>query len=138
MAQFTHDQIDKMFPAHEGDRCFSYDPLVEALGESVVQVSSDDYQGITRILLKERVGGRYCLYDYEWGSCSGCDFAQGCSTVEEFLEYANDAAESIQWKSVQEILSELFEMEKGNSTFGHRDEEQYDFVKKCREYLNRI
>ncbi len=53
----------------------TYDGLIDSMEvERLVEVSDDDYQGSTRILVRD--GDRYGVVEFGWGSCSGCDALQ--------------------------------------------------------------
>jgi hypothetical protein len=134
VSKFTIDDMRRMFPTTEWGTSFDYEPIDKALGENMVEVRDNDYQGATRILLRD--GDRYAIHTYSWGSCSGCDFAQACSTHEEMLEYANSAYADLVWSTPGEIIAKL---DTGDAE-RHKDEwmesaEEDEFSAKCRAAL---
>lgn len=53
----------------------TYDTLIDSMEiERLVEVSDDDYQGSTRVLVRD--GDRFGMLEFGWGSCSGCDALQ--------------------------------------------------------------
>lgn len=142
---FTKEQIEQWFPGEryswddpnsEPHRNFDYGPLDSALGDNLVTVMDSDYQGTTRILL--RSGNNYAVYVYSWGSCSGCDFAQGCSSVSEYLDYANQAAASLKWDTAANIMARLdadAAKERDDDLCG--DRRVIEFTDKCREWFTK-
>lgn len=72
-----------------------YTPMLESLGEIVVRVDDRDYQGDSRILLRD--GHRYGVLLFGWGSCSGCDALQACSTLADLIELRDRLADDVVW-----------------------------------------
>jgi hypothetical protein len=62
----------------EGYGPWDYRPLLKSLGEVVIQVDDDDYQGDSRVLIRRPEGWGVLVFG--WGSCSGCDALQACYT----------------------------------------------------------
>jgi hypothetical protein len=93
--------VQQLFPeTKEGDYGYledypSYDEMVRALGDIVVQVDDDDYQGDSRYLI--RSGERFGYVNIGWGSCSGCDALQACTTVKDVQDLFDDIEGSIKW-----------------------------------------
>jgi len=83
---------------------FSYEDLVERLGETVLSASDDGYQGSSYFLLKS--GDRYGYLEFGWGSCSGCDALAGCESKEEVGQLFIQLRDSIHWEpSLDAILA---------------------------------
>ena len=72
-----------------------YNPIIQSFGEVLVQVDDDDYQGDTRVLLRK--DGRYGFLNFGWGSCSGCDGLQACSSFREIEELIQGLERDIKW-----------------------------------------
>jgi len=86
--------IEEVF---EGTSYWDYKPLLESMGhEIVLQVDDQDYQGDSRLLLKD--GDRYGLLIFGWGSCSGCDALQACDTLRQVDGLRRELYDSIIWK----------------------------------------
>jgi hypothetical protein len=141
VSRFTRESVEAWFPVEtsewneEGSRSYSYGPLDSALGQNVVTVTDKDYQGTTRILLKGD-DGRYAFYSYSWGSCSGCDFAEGCGSVDEFVEYANRAWDELKWMDSKDAAAfaqgKIDEDDKRDQMEAWmRDENELEFYKQC-------
>jgi hypothetical protein len=86
---------------------YSYNELIDSMEVDVlVEVSDDDYQGDTRILLKQ--GESFGILTFGWGSCSGCDALQGaCDDGRDAVIALRDGLwESIIWKDSAEDMIE--------------------------------
>ncbi len=130
MPKFTLEQVQERFPkSNYGSIYFEYDYVDDNLGTELVHVRDNDYQGETRILLRD--GNRYAIRIYSWGSCSGCDFMQACETYEEFLDYANNAYDSLEWIGKDDMmvrLNDLLAEERANS---YKNDEDILFYEKA-------
>lgn len=73
-----------------------YDTLVSCFGAIVVSVSDDDWQGDTRYLLRGH-DGRWGVLVNGWGSCSGCDALQACSSPGDYDQLRTDLGAGTQW-----------------------------------------
>lgn len=74
-----------------------YEDLIETMEfeEILIDCSDDDYQGETYMLVSKL--GQYGVFNYGWGSCSGCDAAQAVSSGTEANELRDDLYHSIRW-----------------------------------------
>lgn len=137
MSKFTLEQIEKMFPRREGWGIqFDYGPVDEALGKLLVTVEDNDWQGETRLLLQND-HGRFGMDSYSWGSCSHCDFAQGCQSHTEMLEYANQRYESIKWLKRDETIAQLKARKADTRQFDKPDADELRFIDACLEWFNK-
>ena len=100
VATFTAADAERLYP-DQYDRDdwnygpSNYQPLLDEMGTILVQVDDSDYQGDSRLLLRD--GGRYGFLVFGWGSCSGCDELQACSSYQDIADMANRLASSIPW-----------------------------------------
>lgn len=105
MKKFT--DIRKIYPNaiyrySDGEEYFGgvydYNPLLQSFDyEIIIQVDDHDYQGDSRLLFRD-VKDRYGILIFGWGSCSGCDSLQGCSSFEELEELRKELHNDITWK----------------------------------------
>ena len=72
-----------------------YSPIIEAIGCVLVQCDEDGCQGDTLALVSK--DGKYGFVTFGWGSCSGCDALQACTSVEEAGELARQIANNAVW-----------------------------------------
>lgn len=82
----------------------SYDELIDSFEvEVLVRVDDDDYQGDTRLLVRD--GGRYGLITFGWGSCSGCDAleAAGANLV-EVTELRDQIWSQAHWEDSADLM----------------------------------
>ena len=85
----------------------SYDPMLESMGYEIkVQVDDCDYQGDSRLLLKD--GERYGILIFGWGSCSGCDALQACESIEEVGELRDELNDDIRWFNSKQEAVQFF------------------------------
>ncbi len=98
----TPEEAREAFPGLlETDGSFGYagpgyEALIEKMpGEEVISTGDNDYQGSSYVLLRD--GDRYGYLEYGWGSCSGCDADQACSSLQDVADLFNSLNESIQW-----------------------------------------
>ena len=86
---------------------YDYQPILEEFGEILVQVDEDNYQGDSYLLYKK--DNQYGFLVFGWGSCSGCDALQACSSIDEVQELMNQLYSDIKWfdslEGVKEYLS---------------------------------
>lgn len=80
-----------------------YRPLLRSIGDVLVQVDDDDYQGDARVLFKDKDGERYGVLIFGWGSCSGCDALQACESVKEIEGLRDELCRQIVWGTKEEI-----------------------------------
>lgn len=80
---------------------YDYQPILESFGEILIQVDDNDYQGDSRVLLHSDLG--YGVLIFGWGSCSGCDSLQSCSSYDEIDNLIKDMFNDTKWfKSLEE------------------------------------
>lgn len=80
---------------HDNESGDSYIPIVRLFGIPLVVVSDNDYQGDTRVLLRD--GNRYGVLVIGFGSCSGCDALQACTTFEDVDRLIDDLEADVHW-----------------------------------------
>lgn len=78
-----------------------YGPIIESCGEVIVRTDDDDYQGDTYVLIRG-ADGSFGYLVIGWGSCSGCDALQACSTFGEIDELAKSIRDSVRWFDTQQ------------------------------------
>lgn len=73
-----------------------YGPMLRSMGyEVLLEVSDNDYSGDSRLLYRD--GGRIGYLMFGWGSCSGCDALQACSSYEDAEGLRADLHRGIKW-----------------------------------------
>lgn len=81
----------------------SYGELVNSMEYEIVFDEHDnDYQGDSYYLLQD--GERYGVLVFGWGSCSGCDALQACSSHGEVVELRDNLHEGITWHDTKEAF----------------------------------
>lgn len=88
------------------DEQYDYQPIINAIGTPLLQIEDDDYKGDTRVLCKN--DDKYGILIIGWGSCSGCDALQACSTYDELQELIDVLEKDVKWFDTAEIALEYF------------------------------
>lgn len=83
----------------EWNRWSDYGPIIDSLGKCVVYESDGAYQGDSYIMFRD--GARFGVLVFGWGSCSGCDSLEACSTWEDVEALRESLA--IKWGTPAEI-----------------------------------
>lgn len=89
---------------YESDRYFWYDyqPMLDEFGEILIQVDEEGYSGDSFLIYKN--DNKYGFLTFGWGSCSGCDALQACTTIDEVQELMDRLYNYITWfDSLQEL-----------------------------------
>ena len=83
---------------------WDYTPIINNFGEVILREDEDDYQGDTHVVIKSDNKFGYLVFG--WGSCSGCDRLQACSTYEDIQELMDSLHNDIKWFESLESLKE--------------------------------
>lgn len=112
---------------------YSYQPIINAIGNPVVQIDQNDYQGDTWVLLqKDDMYGYLC---FGWGSCGGCDALQACENWEDLQKLANSMESSVIWFTNIWGANEWFSLHDWEGDYGWSLPEFREFIEKSRSYL---
>lgn len=123
----------------EGDGPSSYTPIYEHLGEVLLDVALGTYQGSTMLLLKK--GGLYAYHTFGWGSCSGCDVLQTCSTWDELQALIDQVQNEVdaKWGTAEEVMLYLEKHDwEADHTFFEDEGAAKAFVEKAKGLLRDV
>jgi hypothetical protein len=109
-----------------------YTPIIKSFGEVLIQVDDDDHEGDTRILYKSK--DKYSYLIFGWGSCSGCDALQNCSTFEEIDELIERLRNNIKWFDTLEELQDYFRNKDWELEYSYYEEKTKEFIEKVLKY----
>ena len=112
----------------------SYQPIIDEIGNVAVQVDDRDYQGDSRILYDN--DGRIGYLNFGWGSCSGCDALQACSSFEEVQDLMDGMVNDTKWFDSKGEALEFFKTKDWELEYSWHADEQKDFLKKVEDYLS--
>lgn len=73
----------------------SYRAIVSTLGEIVAETEWGSYQGDSLYMVKGEQG--YGILTFGWGSCSGCDSLEACSSQADIDALQDDLERGIRW-----------------------------------------
>lgn len=110
----------------------NYEPMVESLGEILVETHVGVYQGDSWYLLKK--DDLYGYLSFGWGSCSGCDALQSCSSFKELAELYNQLKDSITWRTKEETVKWFVEHD-WEGDYCYYEEEFKEFLEKVDNYF---
>ena len=97
-----------VFPGHYDQErlngtVYEYRAFIESMGfDIVIYFEAGDYAGDVLVLVRH--GFHYGILAFSFGSCSGCDALQACSTHEELEALRQRFFESIKWGTACELL----------------------------------
>lgn len=133
--------IELAYPELIGQKNFygpsDYNPLLKSLGfEILIQIDDNDYQGDSRLLLKnqEKIG----YLQFGWGSCSGCDALQACKSMNDITQLREELFNQIKWFNNKEEALTYFETHDWKGDYSNNQKEQKEFIEKTIEYLKEI
>jgi len=107
-----------------------YDPIIQSFGVVLVQEDLGCYQGHTVAVLQDCDKG-FGFLAFTYGSCSGCDVLQSCSTYAEVDEVIDELENSIRWfSSLQEIKDYIADDEGRKGSHYYHYNEWSDFKRK--------
>lgn len=120
--------VTELYPGYKGGYGLcDYQPIIDACGDVLLQVDDSDYQGDTRALLRD-AAGRYGHLQFGWGSCSGCDALQWCSTVADVQLLADAIESEVRWFDTAAEALAYFEGHDWQGDYSWRRDEQRKFV----------
>lgn len=110
---------------------YNYQPLLESIGhEILLQVDDHDYQGDSRLILRDDLG-RYGMLIFGWGSRSGCDSLQACKSYEEIDNLRNELVDSINWFGPKESAYRYFLIKDWEVEYSWHADETKEFIAKA-------
>jgi hypothetical protein len=103
--------FSEMYSVHDDEWGFcvsDYSPLIESIAEVVAREDDDGYQGDTFVIFRDANNkSRFGFLSIGWGSCSGCDALQSCSSPLEVEELRDGLARGVKWGTAQEIADHM-------------------------------
>ena len=122
---------EEIYPREDGEFPYylsGYTPILEEFGEILLRVDEDAWQGDTLVLYEK--DGKYGWLRFGWGSCSGCDALQGCSSYKEIQELIDSLESSVQWFESKKEAIKFFKTHDWEGDYDN-GEEQQEFVRKA-------
>lgn len=112
---------------------YDYNPIIQSFGDVLIQVDDNDYQGDTKVLLHK--DGRYGFLNFGWGSCSGCDGLQACSSFREIEELIQELERDIKWfDSLSDVKAYVGNDADREGSYYYHADEWAEFKKKVLAY----
>lgn len=95
----------ELYPDFEPYGYRYYQPIINHFGTVLLQVDDEGHHGDSRILYRDKNDDqRFGLLIFGWGSCSGCDALQACSSLDEIDDLISVTKNDIKWASREELL----------------------------------
>ena len=110
-----------------------YTPILESFGKIVSRWDQDDYQGDSVVFLENK--GSLGLLIFGWGSCSGCDALQSCSSVEELGRLLDGLSNSIKWFDNSQDAILYFKQKDWEGTHLWNQEGFQEYLKEAEKFL---
>lgn len=114
---------------------YDYTPMIESFGTVLVRKDGGSCQGDTWVLLQAN-DGRIGYLEFGWGSCSGCDALQACSTINAVNKLANSLYDSIRWFTDKTECAEWFKSYDFEGNWCWHEEDFRDFHRDVLKYLS--
>jgi hypothetical protein len=111
-----------------GKEYADYNDVVSCFGTIVMELNDDDYQGDERYLLEKN--GKYGYTIIGFGSCSGCDWLQGCSTKEEKIDLILEIERDIKWFKSLDDIKKYFKEKDWELEYSWHQKETKEFINK--------
>ena len=118
----------------------SYEGILEDVSDSVLLVVTvGTYQGDEYALVRRRGSYEYEYGVAQWsyGSCSMCDWLEGCDTEEDFKELYYSLINSIRWDSLTGTIN-YFNEHDWEGDAGYYFDELKEFPEKAKKILLKI
>lgn len=109
-----------------------YQPIINEIGNVLIQVDDNDYQGDSRVLYEK--DGKYGFLIFGWGSCSGCDSLQACQNTKGIQELIDGLVNDVKWFDSLSDLQKYFSEKDWELEYSWHAEETKDFIAKVLEY----
>ena len=103
-----------------------YADIVSCFGNIIIEVQDDDYEGDIRFLLEK--DGKFGFNIIGFGSCSGCDWLQGCDTMDEKQDLVDTIEREIEWFDTLDELKERFRTKDWELEYSWHQEETKRFI----------
>ena len=84
---------------------YDYGELLKPIGDIVLKIDQDEYQGYSWVLFRD--GDLFGYLQFGWGSCSGCDALQACESKEEEDNLRTELATAVRWGTASETAAYL-------------------------------
>lgn len=110
-----------------------YTPILNAFGKIVCRVDDDEYQGDSRVLYDD--GYMVGILVFGWGSCSGCDALQACSTIDDVQELCDELQDKIHWFADKKTALEFINSHDWEGDYSWHREETKKFIAMASLYL---
>lgn len=111
---------------------YSYQPILNEIGNIIIQVDDKDYQGDTRVVFEK--DGKYGFLIFGWGSCSGCDALQACNNHESVQELMDGMVNDVEWFDSFDLLKKRFAERDWELQYSWHHEGTRDFIKQVLLY----
>lgn len=118
------------------DEFDSYEGLWKSAGlEIVTSETLGSYQGDIVAILRDPDSGLYAYGHTGYGSCSGCDALQACSTIKDYEEIRDGLVDRLVWLPAAEMLYFLETHDWKGDYFSDSDSDFEKWLKASKHHL---
>ncbi len=118
----------------------NYSPIIRLFGQVEIRIDQANYQGDTWVLYKEGNDhvetGRYGYLCFGWGSCSGCDALQACTTYEQCDALIDHMESRIVWFDDKASALKWFAEHDHKGDYNWNIKEFHEFLSRTIDYLS--
>lgn len=125
------NEINNQFDYGPGD----YDPLLNTIGQILLKVDDNDYQGDSRVLFIDGLKIGFLMFG--WGSCSGCDSLLSCSNFNDIVELRDKLINQIIWFDNKDAARDYIKNKDWELDFSGHQEETKEFIKQANIVLSK-
>lgn len=136
--------IKQLYPDCEGENQswfnapYDYNPLLYSIGNVLLKVDDQDYQGDSRLIYHNPNTGEFGLLIFGWGSCSGCAALQACGSYEDVDKLRTELQQKIQWYPSARELFNYFEIHDWTGDYSWHAEETRHFIEEAKKLLKEL
>jgi hypothetical protein len=112
---------------------YDYQPILSSFGKIIVQVDDNGYQGCSRVLYQD--GNKFGWLQFGWGSCSGCDALQACTSMKDIQDLIDELRRDIKWFDSSYECLDFFNNHDWEGDYSWIQKEQHEFVEKVKIQL---
>ncbi len=111
-----------------------YFPIIQNIGNVLVQVDDHDYQGDSRIIFEK--DNKFGFLIFGWGSCSGCDSLQACESIQDVQDLMDSLNEQVSWFDSLDELKSYFAKKDWSLDYCFHSAETKQFISEVLAYSN--
>jgi hypothetical protein len=134
--------VEDVYPDYIGNFSYGpydYIPLLESFRVPIaIIVEQNDYQGDSWVLFHNPKNNRFGYLCFGWGSCSGCDALQGCTSTEELRDLQQNLYNDVIWFNSINEVNQFFNTHDWEGDYAWSYEEFKQFIDTSKAYISNL